>query len=344
MCNKKKNFFSKLNFFSKKSKSNLQLKKDNKNNSIEFNSYIKKKSHLSFFKNSLIFLKNKFIKKIKNIFSSPNLDKNIFRKLQDVLLLSDFGMNATQKILDKFKNGIKKKNIQKSDIALLYFKKQLLKMLKIPNNHSVLNDMNMPFIILIVGVNGVGKTTTIAKLAYYYKNLGKSVMLSAGDTFRAAAIDQIKEFGLRYNIPVFSKTYGVDPASVVFDSVKESIKKKKDILIIDTAGRLHNKSHLIQELKKIDRVIKKCYPKAPHETFIVLDAGIGQNSIQQARIFSDTMNITGSIVTKLDGTAKGGIIFSIVTDLMIPVRYVGTGEKITDFKIFDSKIFIDNLF
>ncbi len=253
-------------------------------------------------------------------------------------------MNATQKILDKFKNGIKKKNIQKSDIALLYFKKQLLKMLKIPNNHSVLNDMNMPFIILIVGVNGVGKTTTIAKLAYYYKNLGKSVMLSAGDTFRAAAIDQIKEFGLRYNIPVFSKTYGVDPASVVFDSVKESIKKKKDILIIDTAGRLHNKSHLIQELKKIDRVIKKCYPKAPHETFIVLDAGIGQNSIQQARIFSDTMNITGSIVTKLDGTAKGGIIFSIVTDLMIPVRYVGTGEKITDFKIFDSKIFIDNLF
>lgn len=256
------------------------------------------------------------------------------------MLSSDFGVNLTDKLLYEFKKDIKKKNITKSKVAIISFKKKLLKMLEIPKK-TVTNSSSMPFIILIVGVNGVGKTTTIIKLAYYYQSLGKSVILSAGDTFRAAAIDQLIELGAMYNIPVFSKPIGTDSASVIFDSVQESIRKKKDILIIDTAGRLHNKNHLIQELQKINRVIKKCYLTAPHETFLVIDASIGRNSVQQAEIFSSKINVTGIILTKLDGTAKGGVIFTIASDLMLPICYVGTGEKVTDLKIFNSKVFVD---
>ncbi|WP_232512965.1 signal recognition particle-docking protein FtsY [Buchnera aphidicola] len=263
-------------------------------------------------------------------------------ELENLLLLSDFGINSTEKILLMFKRAIKKKNITESAIAIKIFKKQLLKMLKITQKTDRCIHPNMPFVILVIGINGVGKTTTIVKLAKYYQKLGKSVILSAADTFRSAAIDQLVELGKIHNISVVCKSLGSDPASVVFDSIQEAIKKKIDILIIDTAGRLHNKNHLIQELQKINRVIKKFYLTSFYEIFLVLDAGIGQNSVQQAKIFSANLNITGAIITKLDGTAKGGVIFSIFHDLMIPVYYICTGEKITDFKIFNKKKFIDS--
>ncbi|WP_232036991.1 signal recognition particle-docking protein FtsY [Buchnera aphidicola] len=268
----------------------------------------------------------------------------MFKELKNLLLLSDFGVVATEKILCIFKKNLNKKNISDTKIAIVYFKTLLLKMLTNSQKFEYCDFKKIPFVILIVGVNGVGKTTTATKLAYFYKQLGHSVLLAAGDTFRSAAIDQLVELGLMYNIPVFSKPIGSDSASVIFDAVNLAMQQKKNILIIDTAGRLHNKDHLIQELQKINRVIKKCLPTAPQEIFLVLDAGIGQNSIQQARIFSSCIKITGSIVTKLDGTAKGGIIFSIVNELMIPVRYIGVGEKITDFKLFDQKKFIDSFF
>ncbi|WP_269472301.1 signal recognition particle-docking protein FtsY [Buchnera aphidicola] len=281
---------------------------------------------------------------MNSIFSKQTIDSHIFKELRNLLLLSDFGVVATEKILYKFKKKINQKNILDTKIAISYFKTLLLDMLKISEKFEYCNFKTMPFVILIIGVNGAGKTTTAAKLAYFYKKLGHSVLLAAGDTFRSAAIDQLIELGSMYNIPVFSKPIGSDPASVAFDAVKQAREQKKKILIIDTAGRLHNKDHLIQELQKINRVIRKFSSTAPQEIFLVLDAGIGQNSIQQARIFSSHIKITGSIVTKLDGTAKGGIIFSIVKELMIPIRYIGIGEKITDFKLFNRKAFIDSFF
>lgn len=207
-----------------------------------------------------------------------------------------------------------------------------------------MNSILLPYIILIIGVNGVGKTTTIAKLAYYYKKKGKSVVLSAADTFRAAAIDQINVLGKKYKIPVISRAFGTDPASVVFDSIKEAKIMKADILIIDTAGRLHNKLHLLDELKKISRIIKKFDLSAPHEIILIIDSGTGQNSIQQTKLFHSNIGINSIIATKLDGTAKGGIIFSIINRFKIPINFIGTGKKITDLKKFNGEIFIEELF
>ncbi|AEH39614.1 signal recognition particle receptor [Buchnera aphidicola (Cinara tujafilina)] len=227
----------------------------------------------------------------------------------------------------------------------MIFKNQLLNILKKVNSIPLTDNFtSFPHIILVIGVNGVGKTTTIAKLAYYYKTHGKSIMLSAGDTFRAAAIDQILILGKKYEIPVFSKPFGTDPASVIFDSIREAKNKKSDILIIDTAGRLHNKSHLLQELKKISRIIKKFDISAPHEVILVLDACIGQNSIQQTKLFHKNVPISSIIITKLDGTAKGGIIFSIIDRFKIPICFIGTGEKITDLKKFNNELFINEFF
>ncbi|VFP79034.1 Signal recognition particle receptor FtsY [Buchnera aphidicola (Cinara curtihirsuta)] len=341
MCSKKKNFFSRLNIFSKK-KILIESKLKDTNNLIHSNKSVPKNQFFSFFKNSLQTAKDFFTLSIKNIFSKKKLDKRIFTELENLLLLSDFGTSSTEKILYMFKLAIEKNNITESTVAVRIFKKQLLNMLKITQKTDRYINPSMPFVILVIGVNGVGKTTTIVKLAHYYKKLGKTVLLSAGDTFRSAAIDQLVELGSKYNISVFSKALGSDPASVVFDSIQNAIKKKIDILIIDTAGRLHNKNHLIQELQKINRVIEKFYLTSFYEIFLVLDAGIGQNSVQQAKIFSTNLNITGSIITKLDGTAKGGVIFSIFSDLLIPVCYICTGEKITDFKIFNKKQFINS--
>ncbi|ABJ90500.1 signal recognition particle-docking protein FtsY [Buchnera aphidicola] len=343
MCGKK-NFFSHLNIFSKKKNVlNKDLKSKDKIDNISDN----KKSKIgifSFLKNYWNSTKDIFTKKLKNIFLNKNLDKKFFKKLEDILLSSDFGVQSTKKILNLFKEKIKKNNITDTKIAKVYFKEILLKILKKSSKFSDKNNYSNLLIILVVGINGVGKTTAVVKLANYYKNLGKSVILSACDTFRSAAIDQLIDLGNLYNIEIFYKSIGSDPSSVAFDSIIYAKKKKIDIVIIDTAGRMHNKMHLIQELKKMNRVIKKCCSTAFYKTYLVIDAGIGQNSIQQAKIFSSEINISGSIITKLDSTAKGGIIFSIINDLKIPICYISAGEKITDFNIFDYKYFIENFY
>ncbi|WP_154021601.1 signal recognition particle-docking protein FtsY [Buchnera aphidicola] len=296
-------------------------------------------------KNCFLKTKKIFTKKINDIFSIQSLDQNTFDKLEKLLLLSDFGVSTTEKILVKFKKKLKKKKIIDSKQAIIIFKNLLLNILKKVNaSPSIIHSMFLPYIILIIGVNGVGKTTTIAKLAYYYKKKGKSVVLSAADTFRAAAIDQINALGKKFNIPVISRASGTDPASVVFDSIKEAKMMKSDILIIDTAGRLHNKSHLLDELKKITRIIKKFDVLAPHEIILIIDSGTGQNSIQQTKLFHSNIGVNSIIATKLDGTAKGGIIFSIINRFKIPINFISTGEKITDLKKFNGEIFIEELF
>ncbi|VFP84787.1 Signal recognition particle receptor FtsY [Buchnera aphidicola (Cinara splendens)] len=345
MCNKKKNFFSSLkSFFKKKNQNNTSENK--KKTCLKDSSSNSSNYKISSFFNSYVHsTKNFFINKINSIFYAPKLDEQMLKELKNLLLSSDFGITATEKILHIFKKHIKRKNLINSKKAIIYFKNLLLNMLVVSKDKRCsISEAKMPFIILIIGVNGVGKTTVATKLAYYYKKLGYSTMVAAGDTYRSAAIDQLMDLGALHGIPVFSKPLGSDPASVVFDAIKESIKQKKNILIIDTAGRLHNKNHLIQELQKINRVINKCHPTAPHEIFLVLDSGIGQNSIEQARVFSSNLPVTGSIITKLDGTAKGGIIFSIAHELTIPICFVGTGDKITDFSSFDSTKFVDSFF
>lgn len=334
MNNDKKNILT--------SQDNMLKKKTTKN---IFFSILPKNRIVNIFKNYFTNTKNIFTEKIKNIFFKKKIDKNFFKKLEKTLLLSDFGTDIVEKIIYKFKKKINIFKVVESEKAILILKKQLLKMIYKTKQLTLFDkNINLPLIILVVGVNGVGKTTTIAKLAYFYKKKGKSVILSAGDTFRAAAVDQLKELGKKYDIPVIAKKLGTDPASVVFDSIQKAKKNKSDILIIDTAGRLHNKNNLIRELQKIFRVIKKFSTFFIYETILVIDVCIGQNAIKQAHIFGSNINITSIILTKLDGTAKGGIIFSIVDRFMIPVSFITTGEKITDLKIFDGKLFVEEIF
>ncbi|HVX51252.1 MAG TPA: signal recognition particle-docking protein FtsY, partial [Chitinophagaceae bacterium] len=201
-----------------------------------------------------------------------------------------------------------------------------------------------PYVILVVGVNGVGKTTTIGKLAHNYKKAGKSVMLAAGDTFRAAAVDQLTIWSERVGVPIIKQAQGSDPAAVVFDAVQSAVAKQADVLIIDTAGRLHNKIHLMDELSKIRRVIQKVIPAAPHEVLLILDGSTGQNALEQAKHFTAATDVTAMVITKLDGTAKGGVVLAIANQFKIPVKYIGVGEKIGDLIIFDKHEFVDTLF
>lgn len=339
--NNKKNFFSKFNFFKKK-KNKEKLEKE-----------LFKKKTSNFIKNDVFFylkncIKNTkkiFFQKIKKIFGVDELNPSVFKKLENLFLSSDFGIQTTNKILNKLKKEISYQNITKPDLAIYLLKKILLEILE---NKKIYNPNiyhQFPKIILIVGVNGVGKTTTIAKIAYLYQQKGRKVMLVAGDTFRAAAIDQLTELGDSYNIPVFSKFLGSDPASVTFEAMERALSEEIDILLIDTSGRLHNKEHLMQELKKIHNVIqRKNINKVSYEKILVLDANTGQNALQQTKVFHENINVTGIILTKLDGTPKGGIIFALSYQFLIPILYFGTGEKITDLKKFNNKVFIDSIF
>lgn len=280
---------------------------------------------------------------IINLFISKKIDDILFEELEEKMLLADVGIQTTNKIIKNLIDDIHYKELKNSEKIYDLLKKNMyciLKKVEIPlkiSNH-------IPFIVLVVGVNGVGKTTTVIKLAKKYKLQGKSVILAAADTFRAAGIEQLQILGKLHKIPVIAQCSGADPAAVIFDAVKSAISKKIDILIIDTAGRLHNKLHLIEELKKIVRVIKKIDPSAPHETTLIVDACNGQNTIQQTEIFHQALNLTGIIITKLDGTAKGGVVFSIADQFLIPIRYIGIGEKINDLDIFNSKDFIESIF
>ena len=282
-----------------------------------------------------------FGKKMKHLFSfKKTIDEDLFEDIETTLLMADVGANATMEIVDKTAKSVKRRNLTDPEAVYSALKDHLNELAGTVQKPLTIDQTKKPFVILVVGVNGVGKTTTIAKIARKYKSEGNSVMLAAGDTFRAAAVEQLKTWGEREGIPVVAQSTGSDSASVIFDAMSSAKAKNVDILIADTAGRLHTQSNLMQELAKISRVMKKNDVSAPHETLIVVDGGTGQNAISQIKEFKKSADISGIAITKLDGTAKGGVLFNLAKEFEIPVRYIGVGEKSTDLKPFVAKEFV----
>jgi fused signal recognition particle receptor len=279
------------------------------------------------------------------LLGKKEINAELLEELETILLLADLGLDMTKNILADLSRELKRKHLADSNAVFLHLKKYLKEVLS--TNIEELNidkQTTSPLVILVIGVNGAGKTTTIGKLAKKYQQKGKKVMLAAGDTFRAAAVEQLQVWGERNKIPVIAQHTGADSASVIFDAFQAAKSRGVDILIADTAGRLHTQNNLMEELKKVKRVLYKIDETAPHETMLVLDAGIGQNALNQARKFNDSIGLTGITVTKLDGTAKGGILFAIANELGIPFRYIGIGEGIDDLRAFDASQFVDAIF
>lgn len=273
---------------------------------------------------------------------SAEIDDDFLDELEMILLSADVGAKTTEKLIEAVRQAARKKEIKGTEDVVPFLKKYLTQMLMEEGQRTRIS--GTPTVILVVGVNGVGKTTTIGKLANYFHLLNYKVMIAAADTFRAAASEQLEIWGKRAGCDVIKHAEGADPAAVVFDAMKAAIARKADILFIDTAGRLHNKANLMNELEKIHRVIKREIPEAPHETFLVLDATTGQNAITQAKVFTETANVTGVVLTKLDGTAKGGVVIAIREELGLPVKWIGVGEGIMDFRPFEPEKFVDALF
>ena len=273
---------------------------------------------------------------------SAEIDDDFLDELEMILLSADVGAKTTEKLIDAVRRAARKKEINGTEDVVPFLKKYLVDMLTDEGQRTRLS--GSPTVILVVGVNGVGKTTTIGKLANYFHLFNHKVMIAAADTFRAAAAEQLEIWGQRAGCDVIKHAEGADPAAVVYDAMKAAIARKADILFIDTAGRLHNKANLMNELEKIHRVIKREEPGAPHETFLVLDATTGQNAIAQAKVFTETANVTGVVLTKLDGTAKGGVVIAIREELGLPVKWIGVGEGIMDFRPFEPEKFVDALF
>lgn len=271
------------------------------------------------------------------------IDDEFLDEIEEALISADVGVKTSMRLMEEIRKGIKAKQINSPADLQPFLAKRISELLTEGVDNSKVA-MQPPTVIVVVGVNGVGKTTTIGKLGNYYKEQGKHVVLAAADTFRAAAIDQLEIWGQRIGADVIKHTEGADPAAVAFDAVKAAQARKADILIIDTAGRLHTKSNLMEELKKISRVIAREIPDAPHETLLVLDATTGQNAINQATIFSQAAPVTGVVLTKLDGTAKGGVVIGIKSELKMPVKWVGVGEGIDDLRPFDAEDFAKALF
>lgn len=281
---------------------------------------------------------------LAGLFSGRKIDADLYEEIETQLLLADVGVATTQKLIRQLEQHADRKALK--DPAALFDKLQQDMALLLTDVEKPLLPENAagPFVILMVGVNGVGKTTTIGKMAQQFKQQGKSVMLAAGDTFRAAAVEQLQVWGERNNIPVIAQHTGADSASVIFDAYNAAKARKADILIADTAGRLQNKAHLMEELKKIVRVLQKIDANAPHEVMLTLDGGTGQNALNQAKVFNEAVALTGISLTKLDGTAKGGVIFAIADQFKLPLRYIGVGEGIDDLRVFNSQDFIQALF
>lgn len=272
------------------------------------------------------------------------IDDDLLEELETQLIMADVGVIATQQIMQRLTARVGRKELKDSDALYQALIDELKEMLAVAQAPLNIDNADGPFVILMVGINGVGKTTTIGKLAKQYQQQGKSVMLAAGDTFRAAAVEQLQVWGERNQVPVIAQHTGADSASVLFDALQAAKSRNIDVLIADTAGRLHNKDNLMQELEKVVRVMKKIDPKAPHEVMLVLDAGTGQNAINQAKQFQQVVGVTGLTLTKLDGTAKGGIIFALANQFQLPVRYIGVGEGIDDLRPFDADEFTRALF
>tara|TARA_B100001093_G_scaffold204690_1_gene196792 strand:+ start:482 stop:1624 length:1143 start_codon:yes stop_codon:yes gene_type:complete len=296
-------------------------------------------------------VRNKFLNaltktglKINDFFQTEQkIDDQLLEKLEDRLILADVGIETTEDIIKELSDSFK--NTKLVDRNTLYKTLQSILMQKLISAQKDLeiDDVKLPYIILVVGINGVGKTTTIGKIAKYYSQKGKSIMLAAGDTYRAAAVEQLQDWGKINNIPVVSQGEGSDSASVIFDAIESAKSNNIDILLADTAGRLHTKNYLMDELKKIKRVISKINPLAPHEVLLVIDAGTGQNAINQMKEFHSSIAVTGLALTKLDGTAKGGIIFSLIKKFNVPIRFVGLGENLDDLQPFDAELYVQAL-
>ncbi|QHS11875.1 signal recognition particle-docking protein FtsY [Shewanella sp. Arc9-LZ] len=278
------------------------------------------------------------------LFRGKKINDELFEELEEQLLIADVGVETTNKLIKSLTEHASRKQLKDAEALYDLMREEMQKMLDPVAIPLVPDNANGPFVILMIGVNGVGKTTTIGKLAKQYQSQGKSVMLAAGDTFRAAAVEQLQVWGQRNNIPVVAQHTGADSASVIFDALQAAKARKVDVLIADTAGRLQNKSHLMEELKKVVRVMKKLDPDSPHEVMLTLDASTGQNAISQAQLFKEAVGVTGITISKLDGTAKGGVIFAIADKFSIPIRHIGVGEQIDDLRTFNSNDFIEALF
>jgi fused signal recognition particle receptor len=270
-----------------------------------------------------------------------NIDDKLYEALETELLLADVGIETTQKILTQLTDQTKRSALNDETALFSLLKQILLELLTPCEQPLTINEK--PFVLLTVGVNGTGKTTTIAKIAHFYQQHNKKIMLAAGDTFRAAAIEQLQVWGERNNLPVIAQKQNADSAAVIFDSIQAAKTRGVDLLIADTAGRLHTQEHLMNELRKIKRVIKKCIETAPHEVLLIIDASMGQNALMQAKQFHEAIGVTGIALTKLDGTAKGGILFAIADQLHLPIRFIGVGEAADDLQPFQAKAFIDAL-
>ncbi len=290
-----------------------------------------------------------FSRLAKAVAGKSTVDAEVLDNLEEILVSSDVGVTTTLKIIkrieervarDKYVGTSELNNLLRDEVAALMEENNILE----AEDFSIPETNGTPYVIMVVGVNGVGKTTTIGKLAYQFKQSGKNVLLGAADTFRAAAVDQLDVWSKRAGVPIVKQPMGSDPASVAFDAVKSAVAQKSDVVIIDTAGRLHNKINLMNELSKIKRVMQKVIPDAPHEVLLVLDASTGQNAIEQAREFTKATEVTALALTKLDGTAKGGVVIGISDEFKIPVKYIGVGEKIDDLQVFNKIEFIDSLF
>ena len=278
------------------------------------------------------------------LLGKKEIDEDMMEDLETQLIMADVGVEATQEIIDRLTKRVTRKELRDSDALYEALIEELQDMLAVSQKPLVIDSSKKPYVILMVGINGVGKTTTIGKLAKQFQARGKSVMLAAGDTFRAAAVEQLQVWGERNDVPVVAQHTGADSASVLFDAVQAATSRGVDVLIADTAGRLHNKDNLMQELEKVVRVMKKIDDTAPHEVMLVLDAGTGQNAINQTKHFLQSVGVTGLTLTKLDGTAKGGIIFALAKQFGLPVRYIGVGEQIDDLRPFNADDFTRALF
>jgi len=289
-----------------------------------------------------------FSKIAKAIIGKSKVDDEVLDNLEEILVASDVGVSTTLKIIKRIEERIARDKYLGTDQLNIILKEEIVELLK-ENKTEGTGTFDFPvsanpYVIMVVGVNGVGKTTTIAKLAYQFKNSGKNVVLGAADTFRAAAVDQLKIWAQRVDVPIVTQGMGADPASVAFDTLASAKARNADVVIIDTAGRLHNKVNLMNELSKIKMVMQKVIPDAPHEILLVLDASTGQNAIEQAKQFISFIDVNALALTKLDGTAKGGVVIGISDQFKIPVKYIGVGEKLDDLQIFDRMAFVESLF
>ena len=293
--------------------------------------------------NGLTKTRNNFVSGIDSLFSGfSEIDEDFYEELEEILIMADIGVNTTEKIIDNLREKVKEQKIKEIAVCRELLIDSIKEQMKV--DESAYDFENRTSVVLLIGVNGVGKTTSVGKLAGQMKEQGKKVILAAADTFRAAAIEQLTEWSHHAGVEIIAGQEGGDPASVVYDAVNAAKARKADVLICDTAGRLHNKKNLMEELKKINRIIEREYPEAYRETLVVLDGTTGQNALVQAKQFSEVADITGIVLTKLDGTAKGGIAIAIQSEMNIPVKYIGIGEQIDDLQKFDADRFVDALF